>query len=86
MKKFIKEFLDKATPYSKGKKILYNFRSGNINFEVSGMQIGRISLNDRCRKMQILTKEDVKWIDNISYEDAIRNIEQWIKYMKWLLK
>lgn len=84
--KFIKEFMNKAKEYAKGNKIVYNFRGGNINFEIKGMQIGRISLNEKNRTMQILTKDDVKWITPISYEDAIKNIDKWIKYMKYLLR
>ena len=84
--KFINVFLDQAKSYSKGKEVIYNFRSGNINFEVARMQIGRISLNDKCRKMQIITPDDVEWIEDISYENDIKNIKHWIKYMKWLLK
>ncbi|MBP3596449.1 MAG: hypothetical protein J6J60_03490 [Clostridia bacterium] len=84
--KFIKEFMNKAKEYAKGNKIVYNFRGGNINFEIKGMQIGRISLNEKNRTMQILTQDDVKWITPISYEDAIKNIDKWIKYMKYLLR
>lgn len=84
-KKFIEEFRNRAKQFAKGSKITYNFRGENINFEIKGMQIGRISLNDKKRTMQILTKDNVKWINPITYEDAIKNIDEWINYMKWLL-
>ena len=84
-KNFINEFITRATPFAKGFEIIYNFRSGNINFEINDMQIGRISLNDNSKEMQILTKDDVIWIRPITYEEAIKNIDKWIKYMKWLL-
>lgn len=85
-KNFINYFINKAKPFSKKYSVIYNFRSGNINFEINGMQIGRISLNNKKREMQILTKDDVKWIRPISYDEAIKNTDKWIKYMKYLLK
>lgn len=85
-KRFIEFFINKATPYSKGNEIIYNFRSGNINFEIKGMQIGRISLNNKKCEMQILTKDDVKWIRPITYEEAINNVDKWIKYLKYLMQ
>lgn len=85
-KSFINYFVDKSKPFCKKYSVIYNFRSGNINFEINGMQIGRISLNNKKREMQILTKDDVKWIRPISYDEAIKNTDKWIKYMKYLLK
>lgn len=85
-KRFIEIFINEAKPYSKGNEIIYNFRSGNINFEIKGMQIGRISLNDKKCEMQILTETDVKWIRPITYEEAIKNVNKWIKYLKYLMQ
>lgn len=85
-KRFIEFFINKATPYSKGNEIIYNFKSGNINFEIKGMQIGRISLNNKKCEMQILTEDDVKWIRPITYEEAINNVDKWIKYLKYLMQ
>lgn len=85
-KRFIEFFINEATPYSKGNEIIYNFRSGNINFEIKGMQIGRISLNNKKCEMQILTEDDVEWIRPIAYEDAIKNVDKWIKYLKYLMQ
>ena len=85
-KRFIEFFINEATPCSKGNEIIYNFRSGNINFEIKGMQIGRISLNNKKCEMQILTEDDVEWIRPITYEDAIKNVDKWIKYLKYLMQ
>ena len=85
-KRFIEFFIDEAKPYSKGNEIIYNFRSGNINFEIRGMQIGRISLNDKKCEMQIITENGVKWIRPITYEEAIKNVNKWIKYLKYLMQ
>jgi hypothetical protein len=85
-KRFIEFFIKEAIPYSKGNEIIYNFRSGNINFEIKGMQIGRISLNNKKCEMQILTEDDVEWIRPITYEDAIKNVDKWIKYLKYLMQ
>ena len=66
---FIQFFINKVTLYSKGNEIIYNFRRGNINLKIKGIQIDRISLNNKKCEMKILTKDDIKWIRPITYEE-----------------
>lgn len=51
-------------------------------------QIGRIKLRGRKYKMQVISLKskrtntvDAKWINDITYEKAVSNIDKWIKYI-----
>ncbi|HPE15311.1 MAG TPA: hypothetical protein PLT65_05830 [Bacilli bacterium] len=83
-KNFIDAFMKKFKPYKKG--IIYNEKSGCINFCYNNMQIGRIRLNNNKKRMQILTKENVEWLENISLEQAINNLDKWEKYLQEIIK
>ena len=37
-------------------------------------------------KPVILTEDDVEWVRPITYEDAIKNVDKWIKYLKYLMQ
>lgn len=63
----------------------YNVMSNRtINFKIKGMQIGRVKLNGRKYKMQIIDRNNVVWLDIDSVDEAINNIKHWIKYCKHL--
>lgn len=81
---FINEFMKVFKNYKD--KIIYNEKSGCINFCYDNMQIGRIRLNKKKHRMQILRTYDVEWIENITLEDAINNIDKWLEYLNELLK
>ena len=83
-KSFIDAFMKKFELYKKG--IIYNEKSGCINFCYNNMQIGRIRLNDKKRRMQILTKYGVNWEENISLSEAINNLDKWDKYLQDIIK
>ncbi len=81
---FIDAFMKKFNKYKKG--IIYNEKSGCINFCYDNMQIGRIRLNDKKRRMQILTKYGVEWKENISLIEALDNLDKWDSYLKEITK
>ena len=65
---------------------LERLSDGTINVLYHTYQIGRIKLNGRKHKMQILKGlYGVKWIEGDVY-DFIPHIQDWIKYMKWVIK
>lgn len=49
-------------------------------------QIGRVRFNKRSSKMQIITKNDVVWLQNETMETYIKSIDKWIEYTKQLGK
>lgn len=81
---FIDAFMIKFKKYKKG--IIYNEKSGCINFCYDNMQIGRIRLNDKKRRMQILTTYGVEWKEKVSLIEAIDNLNKWDLYLKEIVK
>lgn len=68
-------------------RLQYNIMSNKmINFQIDGMQIGRVKLNGRKYKMQILDKNNALLLDIDNIEEAIGNIKHWIKYSEYLVK
>ena len=57
-----------------------------LNVQYIDNQIGRIKLQGRKTKMQILTKNIVEWIENEPLEIYIQFIEKWIQYLNRLPK
>lgn len=57
-----------------------------LNVQYVDMQIGRIKMQGRKTKMQILTKNDVEWVEDKSLEIYIKLIEKWMQYLKGLPK
>jgi hypothetical protein len=56
-----------------------------INFQIDSMQIGRVKLNGRKKRMQILDKGNVIWLDIDDVDEALNNIKHWMKYTKYLI-
>lgn len=86
--KFI-EAVSSQIEKSIGKKIELNIEVRGklfINFKINQCQIGRIDLISSHPQMQILTRDDVKWIDIITLQAAIDLIPKWIEYSKYILK
>jgi hypothetical protein len=79
-KEFINEFMKRFNPYTK--QIIFNVKSGYINFQYKDIQLGRIRLNSKKHRMQVLTINNVKWFENITLEEAIKNIDLWLEYFK----
>lgn len=46
------------------------------------LQIGRIKFGKKSSKMQIITKDNVIWLENEPIEVYLENIERWIEYIK----
>lgn len=71
----------------KAKNLDYNlidFRrmgDGTLNACYKGAQIGRIKLQGRKTKMQILNPIDVKWFADESIEFYIEKLDFWINYI-----
>ena len=57
-----------------------------LNVQYIDMQIGRIKLQGRKKKMQILTKNNVEWIEDGTLENYIQFIGKWMKYLNKLPK
>ena len=57
-------------------------KDGTYNFNYNDCQIGRIKIGKRISKMQVVTKDTVKWLENLSMEEYIDNIDKWILYIK----
>ena len=57
-----------------------------LNVQYVDMQIGRIKLQGRKTKMQILTKNNVEWIEDETVENYIQFIEKWMRYLNKLPK
>lgn len=81
---FIDVFMKKLNKYKN--KIIYNKKSGCINFCYDNMQVGRIRLDNKKRRMQILTKYGVEWKENINLHEAIDNIDKWYNYLEQIIK
>jgi hypothetical protein len=47
-------------------------------------QIGRVKLRGRKYKMQLLDQNNVMWLDIDSYDEAVTNLKQWVKYSQYL--
>lgn len=84
-KQFVSVFLTEAKKIVDIDNIIFNIKSGCINFKYKVMQIGRITLNKK-RKMQILTSNRVVWLEDITLDEAMKNIDKWIIYLKYLKK
>lgn len=64
--------------------IKYKILSNNtIDVRYNEFQIGRVKLRGRKFKMQLLTINNVKWIEG-TLEDFINKIPDWLKYIKTL--
>jgi len=84
-KRFIAALEEQLSAINKKDLLKYNIMSDRtINFKLQNMQIGRVKLNGRKYRMQILDKDNVLWLDIDSVEEAINNIKHWIKYCKYL--
>ncbi|WP_041137876.1 hypothetical protein [Beduini massiliensis] len=53
-----------------------------LNFKLNGYQIGRIELISSHPQMQIIKKDTVEWINDITLQSAIDLIPEWIAYAK----
>lgn len=56
-----------------------------INYKLGPYQIGRTKLRGECKRIQILTLKDVKWLEDITIDRAIKQIPRWINYAKNLI-
>lgn len=88
---FINEFKKSIKPFCLDTEIRYNRMSSKcLNFSFRDMQIGRIQLNGRKMWIQVLfddTKNwDVKYYDIYTLKDATIHIDEWIKYLNYLIK
>lgn len=84
-KKFIAALEEQLTAINKKEQLQYNVMSDRIiNFKIQDMQIGRVKLNGRKYRMQILDKDNVLWLDIDTVDEAINNIKHWIKYCRYL--
>ena len=57
-------------------------KDGTYNFMYEDLQIGRIKFGKKSSKMQIITKDNVIWLENEPIEVYLKNIEKWINYIK----
>lgn len=57
-------------------------KDGTYNFMYEDLQIGRIKFGKKSSKMQIITKDNVIWLENEPIEVYLENIERWIEYIK----
>lgn len=57
-------------------------KDGTYNFMYEDLQIGRIKLGKKSSKMQIITKDNVIWLENEPIEVYLENIERWVEYIK----
>jgi len=58
-----------------------------LNFQLDGLyQFGRIKLNGRVTKMQIISGFGVTWYENETFDFYISQIPKWIKYINPLGK
>lgn len=84
-KLFISTLRDELSKIGLDKSLSYNVLSDKtINFDINDMQIGRVKLNGRKFKMQILDRNNVLWLDIDDVTEAMKNIKHWIKYAKKL--
>lgn len=85
-KLFINTLEEKLEDLGVREKLSYNVMSDRtINFQVDNMQIGRVKLNGRKHRMQILDKDNVLWLDIEGVDEALNNIKHWMKYTKYLI-
>ena len=61
-------------------------KDGTYNFTYNDCQIGRIKIGKKSFKMQIVTKDTCKWIENLTMKEYISNLDKWVKYTKQLNK
>lgn len=86
-KLFIASLEEKLESINLKNKLKYNIMSDKtINFQINSAQIGRVKLNGRKHKMQIIDKNNVLWLDIDNVDEAINNIKHWIKYCEYLIK
>ena len=57
-------------------------KDGTYNFTYFNYQIGRIKIGKRVSKMQIVTESLPIWLENLTIEEYINNIDKWIEYAK----
>lgn len=57
-------------------------KDGTYNFMYEDIQIGRIKFGKKSSKMQIITKDNVIWLENEPIEVYLENIERWVEYIK----
>lgn len=57
-------------------------KDGTYNFMYEDLQIGRIKFGKKSSKMQIITKDNVIWLENEPIEVYLENIERWVEYIK----
>jgi len=86
-KNFIDALTEKLDTINLKDRLDYNVLGDKtINFQIDNMQIGRVKLRGKTRKMQILDKANVIWLDIENLDEAINNIKHWIKYCEYLTK
>ena len=59
-------------------------KDGTYNFTYRSSQIGRIRIGKRSSKMQIITDYTVNWLENLTMQEYINNIDKWVQYAKTL--
>jgi hypothetical protein len=80
---FIYSLQDNLEKVNLKEQLKFNVLSNKIiNFKLNSVQIGRVKLNGRINKMQIITIKKVIWLDIKDVNEAILNIKHWIKYAK----
>jgi len=68
---------------SQGRKVEVNVLSDKtINFTVLNMQIGRVKLRGRKKKIQVITKNDVFWYEIKNLDEALSYLPKWERYYK----
>lgn len=64
--------------------LTYDIKGACVNYKLSGYQLGRISLIDEHKQIQIITPNNVNWVDVQGLNDALLYVPQWIEYAKYL--
>ena len=62
--------------------IIEQLKDGTYNFMYEDIQIGRIKFGKKSSKMQILTNNDITWIENKTLDTYIAYLDKWIEYIK----
>ena len=84
-KNFISELEKRLEAIGLKDKMVFDIKSDNtINFMLGNAQIGRVKLRGRKYKMQLLDQNNVMWLDIDSYDEAVTNLKQWVKYSQYL--
>ena len=53
-----------------------------LNFRLTGCQIGRVNLQGRKTRMQVITTKNVHWYENEPFEKSLVRLKQWMVYIK----